>query len=223
LQDAFELPVVVEKDTCAGLLAEEYYGGIKQVENSLYVSVGSGIGSAVMIGGRLYRGSSSMAGELGHMVINENGPVCRCGQRGCLEAYVCGHRLSEMAKQTSGKHFNGTLSTFIEKTENNYFDLCNVFESVEEGDTRAIRIVRKIGSFLAKCLANAIMLLNPETIFIGGEIYKGRRLLVEVIQEALPRYGLQTVVASASVVPASFDFRQGMMGVTAELLQAAVR
>lgn len=223
LREAFDLPVVVEKDTCAGLLAEEYYGGMKRAENSIYVSVGSGIGSAMMIDGKLHRGSASMAGELGHIVIDEGGPLCRCGQRGCLEAHISGRRLLEMVKQAATEHPGGRLSALMRIVDEKSPDPCSIYEAAEMGDPEAIRIVRKVGEYLARGLGSAIMLFNPEVVFIGGEISRGRKLLVQSIQDALPRYGLRLAIARTSIVPASFDSSQGMMGVTAELLKAAVR
>lgn len=223
LQKVFDLPVVVEKETCAGLLAEEYYGTMKRVENSIYVYVGTGIGSAIMVDGKLHRGSTSMAGELGHIVIDENGPLCRCGQRGCLEAFVSGPRVVEMAKEAANQHPNGILAELLRTANGVLFPQSVVYEAAERGAPEAVRIVRKVGDYIARAIGGVIMMVNPEVVFIGGEVYTGRRLLVESIQQALPQYGLQIAIASTSILPASFDFRQGMMGVTAELLKASVR
>jgi len=198
-------------DAKAAALGELYFGAGQGVHNFVYVTIGTGIGGAIVINGELYSGVIGAAGEVGHMTIDANGPLCHCGNRGCWEALASGFALTREAKlqiqrgvSTSILHYaNGDVTEVTAKM---------IQTAAEHGDTIAKGLIAQTGYHLGIGLANLINILNPELIIIGGGLANiGDRLLEPAFKVAGERAFKETYQA-VRLVRAELGDNAGVIG-----------
>ena len=176
--------VVVDNDVNVMALGEINQGAGKGVDNLIFVKIGTGIGSGIICEGNIYRGSSGCAGDIGHISVNKSGPLCHCGNRGCLEAYAGGPAIAERALMAaqSGKspillnHYEMNGKTL--RTE-------DVGDAAREGDALAIEVIRESGQFIGDVLAGLVNFYNPEMIVIGGGVRNLGNLLLSSIRQTV--------------------------------------
>ncbi|MGN6252155.1 MAG: ROK family transcriptional regulator [Marmoricola sp.] len=191
------LPVVIENDANLGALAEHRRGAGRGAGDLVYVKVSSGVGAGLVINGQVFRGATGTAGEIGHLTLDEQGPLCRCGSRGCLEAYAAtGTALSMMAGQLT--------ATGIE----------DVIAAARHGNVAALRVFEDSGLHLGWGLAAVTNLLNPDVIVVGGDMARAGDLLLDSVRLGLRRH----VLAGAASTPV----RASELGDRASLLGAAL-
>lgn len=151
LQEATQLPVFVENDANALALAEYLYGNGQGFHSLLCIMIGDGIGGGIILNGDLHRGASGAAGEIGHTMVEPDGPVCRCGEVGCLEEYCANRALLREANKLG-------LDSVSE-----------LADSARQGNEQAVDVFRKMGQRLAFATKDAVNLLSPQAILVGGE------------------------------------------------------
>lgn len=163
------LPVWLENDTNAAALGEFWFGAGREATNMLYLGIGTGIGGGIILDGKLYRGCSGGAGEVGHLVIEPKGPACGSGHPGCLEALVSGRAIARMAREAAAQGQGAALLQLAGGDLN-----CITGEMVtlafNDNDPTARAIVSQAGAYLGMGLASIINLLNPALIVIGGGV-----------------------------------------------------
>jgi glucokinase len=153
----FKLPVCIANDANAAALGEAVFGVGKNLKNFMYVTVSTGVGGGIVVNGRLYEGAGFVAGEVGHMSVVPEGKKCRCGRRGCLEAYASGTAIGKAYGKATGKRVAGAKEVGV---------------AAYSGDRRAIKSYEEAAYYLGIGLANLINVLNPEGIIIGGGVLK---------------------------------------------------
>ena len=181
--------VVIRVDNDANLMAigSHKEGLAKSAQDFIYVKVGTGIGSGVYSRGHLYRGFSSCAGHIGHTSVDFNGPVCRCGNRGCLEALAGGTGIAAAADEVVAAGGSPVLAE-AKAEHDGILTAVEVGEAAARRDPAALQIIRRTGTLIGTVLAGVINLYNPELIVIGGGISKiGNLLLAEIRREVLKR------------------------------------
>lgn len=160
-------PVRVVNDLSAAAFGELRAGAGRGASEVLVVFVGSGVGSAIITGGRLLEGSTGVAGEFGHLKVQPGGRQCGCGERGCLEAYVGGHKLLEQLQEALAAKRNSRLNVLAEQAGDHL--TTEILEHASlEGDPVAHAIYERAGAMLGLAVANQITMLNPERLIIGG-------------------------------------------------------
>jgi glucokinase len=192
------LPTFADNDANVMALAEHRLGAGKDFENGLYLTIGTGIGSGIILGNKLLHGADFAAAEIGHMIIVKNGRECPCGKRGCLEVY---------ANAAAFKRYYGKLLPPSAGVK-------DVFRMARQGDRTAEAAIATAADYLACGLGSALELLNPEVVVIGGGIAAGHGYL-KIVREQLPNYC--TEVARAKV-----KIKRAKLGNTAGLLGAAL-
>jgi glucokinase len=169
LASAIGLPVFLENDVQAGVLGELVAGGLRGARNAVGVFLGTGIGGGIVIDGKIYRGSTGSAGEVGHMILLEGGPLCGCGNYGCLEALAS---RTAMAKDALGLAASGKAPAMLDAagTDLRKYKSSAFEEALDEGDEAIAQVVDRAGFWLGVGLANLVNLLNPEIILLGGGV-----------------------------------------------------
>lgn len=187
LKKKFRRPIYLSNDAKASAWAERLFGLGKDVNNFVYVTVSTGIGSGIVVDGELVTGASFSAGEIGHTTIMPGGPLCNCGKRGCLEALASGTAIAAQAKRMmeAGK-FSG-LGSYKYRPGNGRLTAEVVAKAAKEGDQLAVQILRNAGHFLGIGLANLINILNPEVIILGGGVMKSGDLIWKSMEQAIKR------------------------------------
>lgn len=199
------LPVRVENDANLGALAELVWGGGRNCSELLYVKAATGVGAGLVLDGRLYRGATGTAGEFGHMTIDPAGPICRCGNRGCVEVYAGADGVLEPLRRRHAE-----------------LDLRGAIDLAAAGDIGCRRVIADAGRALGVAVAGACNLLAPERVVIGGELARAGDLLLAPLRSVLAR----TTIAAARdvpVVPAVLGDRAEVLGALALVLRESDR
>jgi glucokinase len=177
LRAALGYPVFLENDVQSGVLGELVGGGLRGMTNAVGIFLGTGIGGGIVIDGKIYRGSTGSAGEIGHMILLEGGPLCGCGNYGCLEALAS---RTAMAKDAIALASSGKSEALLDAAGSDFrkYRSSAFEEALDAGDEAAGRIVDRAGFWLGVGLANIVNLLNPEAILLGGGVVSrfGKRL-----------------------------------------------
>jgi len=174
-------PVFVEDGADAGALGEKWFGSGQDVENLIYVVVGNGIGSGIILHGELYTGQQHVAGEFGHTSIDFSGPLCPCGNRGCLELYVSARALVRRVEKALQQGEKTLICNFLEEGKDLTAEL--VSEAAYLGDPFALQLLEEAGTLLGRAIGNLVNLFDPELVVIGG----GLSLAHPVFFESLKR------------------------------------
>ena len=176
-------PVTADNDANLAALAEFRRGTWEPDASLVFLKIASGVGAGIILGGRLQRGASGMAGEIGHVTVDETGPYCRCGNRGCLEAYVSvEHVLAMLHQPLPG-------ATFAE-----------VLQAAREGHPAAVRALEDVGQRLGHALSGVVNLLAPDAVVLGGEMSGAGELLLSPLRTSLRRYSLAAVGTDTQVL-----------------------
>lgn len=210
---ALGLPAFLERDTHVAALAEMAFGAARGVENFLYVTVSTGLGGAIVIGGRLYGGSDGVAGELGHQVIDLDGPYCNCGGRGHLEAVCSGTALAKLGTEAARSGASPTLAAALVRRGAAGLEGRDVALAAEAGDPAATVIVeRSIGAFAAACVGYANV-FNPELIVVGGSMAMAMGDgLLDPARRAVASTAFRIPRARLRIVPAALGDDVGLLG-----------
>jgi predicted NBD/HSP70 family sugar kinase len=191
--------VHIENDANLGALAEAVLGAGRGSSELAYVMIGSGVGSGLVLDGRIYRGAGGTAGEIGHVLVDETGPMCRCGNRGCLETYAGGDAIVDLLRRSHGPELT------IER----------VLELAADGDRGCIRAIADGGRFIGGTVAALCNYLSLDRIVVGGALATAGDLLLEPLRAAVRRFALPAVAERVQIV-------EGELHGHAELLGACV-
>jgi predicted NBD/HSP70 family sugar kinase len=202
LERRLRLPVEVDNDANLGALAELAFGAGKGLEDLVYVKVASGIGAGLVLGGRLHRGAAGLAGELGHVRAREDGAVCRCGNRGCLETIAGAQALLELLRGAHGR----------ELTVRDLLDLA------AGGDPGTRRVLGDAGRAIGRALADVCNTLNPAAIVVGGELAAAGEPLLAGLRESIDRYAQPGAAAAVQVTAGTLGERAEVLGALARII-----
>lgn len=169
LEQRFGLPVTIDNEANAGAQGEQKYGAGQNIANQIYVSVGIGIGTGIILNGELFKGSSGFSGELGHLSIQYDGKPCSCGNNGCWELYASENALLE---QASSLGFDG---------------LEELLQAAEAGDEQVRALFRVIGSYLGAGIANIVNVFNPSAVIIGNRMSRAAEWIAPSLHESVDR------------------------------------
>ena len=204
------LPVVVDNDANCAMLAEHRFGAASGASDAALLTLGTGIGGGLVVGGRVARGSVGAGAELGHMVVDMHGPPCQgnCPNHGCLEALCSGTAIARMAVEASLSDPGGALARVAAARP-----LTGevVTELAVAGDTAALSCLRRAGEALGVGIANLANMLNPSVVVVGGGVMAAGEMLLEPAR-AVVRARALAPSRDVAIVPAAFGAEAGMLG-----------
>jgi glucokinase-like ROK family protein len=214
LENLWGCPVILGNDAELGALGEWAYGAGRNEQHLLFVKVGYGIGAGLLLDGQIYRGATGCAGEIGHITVDENGPICTCGNRGCLEAFSGGRSIAQRAAKAIQSGRRTQLSNIpIEK-----ITASDVALYARKGDLVAQEIVAQAGEYLGTALASLINILNPGMIIIGGSVSQMGDLFLEPIRQAATKRSLPVFSQSVRITAAYLGQRSSAIGAVTQAL-----
>ena len=191
-------PVFVDDTVRAvGMLAHRC-GVAQDSADFLYVLLGTGVGSAVFVDGRPYLGSAGMAGELGHVTVDEEGPWCSCGNRGCLEVMASTLAVLRRARERLAEP--SLMSALRDPFERDELTLGALMEAAAAGDKLAFQILDETGTYVGEVLATALNLLGPEMVVLGGPLAQGDGIILDAVQRQVRLRALQHVSNETQIV-----------------------
>jgi len=198
----------VDKDTNAAVLGEMYFGAGKGSNHLLYVTVGTGIGGGMVLEGNLYHGVSEGASDIGHLVLQSDGPICGCGKRGCLEALASGPAIAHAAIKALQEGRQSSLGLL--PTEQ--ITAQAVVEAARQGDRLALNCLENAGKWLGIALAYYIDINNPERIIVGGGVGQAGDLLLDSVRRTIASWAIPRNVEAVQVLPAGLITDSGVIG-----------
>lgn len=184
IEEKFSLPAFIENDAKALLNGEYYYGAVKGADSMILLKVSHGIGSGMMLNSRIYRGINGSAGEVGHTTIDISGPVCSCGNYGCMEALASENALVDMVVK-SIKEGQPSLVHTLAKGELTNVTANLIYRAADMGDELAIRMLGKIARYLGIGIANLVNIFNPKIVIIGGGIVGARQYIEDIVKQTV--------------------------------------
>lgn len=209
------LPMLVDNDANLGALAEHWWGASRGVDDSVFIKVATGVGAGHIIGGRIYRGASGTAGEVGHLAMDPRGPRCLCGLRGCLVTYVGTEALLGRAQALAGRRRSSRLS-------HRPITITAVEDAALAGDAVAVEVVREAADYLGIAVAGVLNLVNPAVVTIGGSLARLGELLLDPLRQSVRARTLVTSVKAAEIVASELGPRDVAVGAATLVLQAAL-
>lgn len=199
IQEYYKVPTFLDNDANTATLGEKYYGAGRHVSNMVCITLGTGIGGGIIVDNKLYRGTTGSAAEIGHMVIDINGPECTCGSFGCFEALASGRVISKMASQAIEEIEEGESPAILrladEKIENIRGE--TVARAAQEGDLLAKEIFGNIGRVIGIGLVNVVNIFNPELVVLAGGIAQAGELILSPAREVVLK---QALIPNSQVV-----------------------
>jgi len=211
LHERLNLPVHVDNDANNVALAEHRFGAGIGYDSVVCVTVGTGVGGGLIIGGRLWRGGNHSAGEIGHIVIDIAGPQCRCGNRGCLEAFCSSAAIVE---RTRSKLHGGLTPAFENVLEGDLenLNIRKLFAAAKKGDEVAAEVINETAGYLAVGLAGVVNLLNPDIVIIGGGVADGGGGFVDAVSAEIRKRAFGSAVEKLRVARATLGNNAGFIG-----------
>ena len=202
MTERLRLEVHVDNDANLGALGEWTWGAARGCTDVVYIKVATGIGAGLIVGGRPFRGVGGTAGEIGHTIVDATGPVCRCGNRGCLETLVGVPALLELLAPTLGE-----------------VTLRDVVLRAAEGDLGCRRVIADAGTAIGAAAATLCNLINPERIVVGGDLGTAGELLLGPMRDALRRAAIPSAADDVRVVAGELGERAEVLGAIALVLR----
>lgn len=196
------VPVHVDNDANLGALGELVWGAGRGAGDLAYIKVASGVGAGLVINGQIYRGPGGTAGEIGHITLDEAGPVCRCGNRGCLETFTAARYVLPLLHSAHGTDLT----------------VARMVELAREGDPGCRRVIGDVGRHIGSGVANLCNLLNPSRVVLGGDLADSGELVLGPIRESVSRYAIPSAARQLDVVPGALGGRAEVLGALALVL-----
>ena len=218
LEKLWKVSVTINNDADLGALGEWAYGAGRGERNLAFIKVGSGIGAGLIIDQQIYVGSTGSAGEIGHLTIDKNGPLCTCGNYGCLEAFASGSAIEIQAQKLaeSGKR------TLLAKPNQNRISVSDVADAARRGDLAAQEIIKRSGTFIGIAIANLINMINPSIVIIGGGVAQVGDLLTGPIRQEVRERSLRASEHAVRITTAMLGRRSSLIGALVQAINTAI-
>ena len=200
----------VENDVNVMALGEFHYGAGKKVKNMIGITLGSGVGSGLILNGNIYEGADYAAGEIGHIPIAITGKRCMCGGIGCMETYVGNKYIVKRAiREMKGRK---TLIKKLIKDASRKLSPKVIYEAAKKKDRLAIKILEDTGMYLGVCLAGVVNMLNPELIVIGGGVSNAGHFILNAVKRTVRKRAMQLPSKTVRIVKAKLGENAGLIG-----------
>lgn len=218
LQTHFGFPAYVDNDANAAALGEYRFGAARGYRNIFYITVSTGIGSGLILDGKIYRGTDYSAGEFGHIVMARNGPKCNCGGRGCLEALASGTAIAKHANRAVRRSPDSLLARLL-ANKRGPLTAKDVADAARKGDPLAQQIFQDAAAYLGLGITSAIHLLNPDIVVLGGGLTNTGRLLLNPVRRVVSERAQEHLASHVPIVRAGLGKQVGLYGALAVALE----
>jgi glucokinase len=217
VEQSFGVPAYVGNDATLAALGEWYFGLKRSVANLVYVTVSTGIGGGIITNGKLYAGADGIAGEIGHMTIDVNGPRCDCGNTGCWEALASGTALAREAARKIREGASTSIAGLV-GGDLSRIDAKVVFQAAQRGDKLANRLISRLAYYFGVGLANLVNIFAPELILIGGGVAKMGDSLLQPAISLVKERAYVTLAYEVEIRPALLGDDSAVLGAVAFVL-----
>ncbi|MEJ5304697.1 MAG: ROK family protein [Ignavibacteria bacterium] len=213
----FGFPVFIDNDANCAALGELYYGRGRKLNNFIMVTLGTGVGGGIIINKKLFHGDSGGAGEIGHITIDYSGPFCKCGKRGCVEAYAGNSYIKQRTIQKLHEYPESLILKLVDHNLDN-IEPKIINEAAQKGDELAIKILKETGFYIGIGLANIANTLDIKNFVIGGGISNAGPILLKSIENSIKEHGIRDIVKDVKVYSAQLKNKAGILGAASLVL-----
>ena len=211
LEESLGKPVFLLNDASAAALGEHRMGAGRGLDNLIYITVSTGIGGGLVINGQLYNGTDGCAAEIGHMIVLIDGPACKCGRCGCLEAMASGTAIARMAQQRLAAGGKSRLAELARgKIEDVTAEL--VAQAARRKDGLALSVIDEAAGYLGIGLANLVNIINPQMIIMGGGVSKMGTMLFRPARKSMREHAFKLPARTVRVIRPRLGMDAGLMG-----------
>jgi glucokinase len=215
LTTCFALPVFVGNDANLAALGEHRFGAARGFDDIIYMTISTGIGGGIIQSGQLLQGHKGLAGEIGHVAVQPGGPLCGCGNRGCLEALASGTAIGHQA-QTLAVAGHAPAILAAAGGDTSQISSKSVGQAAAQGDEIAIKLLRQAGRYIGIGIANLMHLFNPQRFVLGGGVTQTGPLLFKPIRRTVRRWAMNPMYwEDTEIVPAGLGDDAGLLGALA--------
>ena len=219
LEEKTRVPVVVENDANCAALAEYWRGAGQGTHTMILLTLGTGIGGGIVRDGELVNGEHVAAGEVGHMVINFDGPKCGCGNHGCLEAYTGAAGIVRRAWELLEKPGTVSLLREMSSHDRNNLTPAMISDAAGKGDGVALSMIRETGRLLGVGITSLVNIFAPETVILGGGVAGAGEVLFAAVREEVKRKAMPPINERVRILPAAMGNSAGIVGSASLLLR----
>ncbi|WP_373897241.1 ROK family protein [Haloimpatiens sp. FM7315] len=209
IKDKYGLPTFLDNDANVATLAEFMFGAGRGTSNMIFITASTGIGAGAILNGKIYRGSTSNALEIGHIMLMKDGPRCGCGNTGCAESLGSGTAIMKRAKEALESHVETSLRNYDKVTAR------EVFVEAEKGDKVSKEILELSLSYLGIVVANTINIFDPEMVVVGGGVINGGKIVFDIIEREVLNRSLKTIRENCKIEKAELEGKAGVLGAAA--------
>lgn len=204
-------PIYIDNDATVAGLAESVVGVSAGTHSSVFLTLGTGVGAGIVLGGRVWSGFHGVGSEVGHMIMELDGEPCTCGNSGCLERYTSATAIIRMGREAVAKHPDSLIMTLCQGDPAK-INAKLVFDAAREGDEQGKKVFRRYVRYLAQAIANVINFLDPEVIVLGGGVSKAGDFLLDAVRTEVPRYLLYKTMPYSRIELAQLGPDAGIIG-----------
>ena len=204
-------PVFVDNDATVAGLAESVAGVSAGSSSSVFITIGTGIGSGIIINGRVWNGAHGVGSELGHSILELDGEPCTCGNHGCVERYCSATAIIRMGKEQLQRHPESTMMEMCQGDLKN-LNARIVIDAARDGDAAAVKVYRRFIRALGQTIANIVNILDPEMVVLGGGVAKAGSFLLDAVRAEVPNYILYKDLPFARIELARLGSDAGIIG-----------
>jgi len=191
IEEKFGFKTIIDNDARVMALGEYWFGHGKNHNSLICVNVGYGIGSGIILEGKVYRGHRSVAGEIGHTTVAEDGPRCNCGDYGCLETLASGPAIAKLLRRRIKRGYDSIIVDMVEDLS--MITGKKVYLAAKEGDELCIKVLEEAGNYLGIGLANLVNIIDPELILIGGGVAKAEKFILNSLNQAVAKKTMEEI------------------------------
>ncbi|WP_281612930.1 ROK family protein [Flammeovirga sp. SubArs3] len=214
MEEALQLNVEIENDVNAISLGELHFGDAQDAKDVLCINLDKGIGMGVIINGELFTGANGLAGELGHIRIDDRGKMCYCGKKGCLETFASGEALVEEMRDFIHENNASRTESILKELGKEDIDLDAFIEVVLSGDQVGIELTEKAGESIGKAIGILINLFNPQKIILGGKLSQLKEYILFPVKSSVIKHSLPEAFAQANINYSNIRRKAGCLGAT---------
>lgn len=197
MEEKLGIPVQLTNDANAAAIGEMTYGAARGMKNFIMITLGTGVGSGIVVDGKMVYGSDGFAGELGHVIVKEHGRTCGCGRHGCLETYCSATGVARTAKELLESSKEDSL---LRKLDINHITSKDVYDAAEQGDKIALEIFKFTGEILGEALANFMTFSSPEAFILFGGLTKAGHYILDPVRETFEANVLKIYQNKAKII-----------------------
>ena len=209
IKEKYDLPTYLDNDANVATLGEFMFGAGKGTENMVFITASTGIGGGAVLNGKLFRGATGNALEVGHMTVSTEGPRCGCGNLGCVEALGSGTAIGKRAKEAVSTNVTTSLKNYDNVTAK------EVFKEAANGDRVAKNILNTSLTYLGIAVANTITNFDPEKVVVGGGVVNGGDIVIDTIRNVVEERCMAAFVENCTIEKAVLGGKAGVLGAAA--------